>query len=310
MISCIVIRAYLWTVIRPPILTNSSSMWLHLPEHPQPRCPDYFYNLGGPCKRWCWVCAVNCAVFGAWWRTIGWRPCPFPPRPALDIVLFRGLPWHYSNIEHTCIGPSGLEFHEFIEFLIGNPVQRLCRRKKGRWWCRGAWWWKGVWATDVVVSFALRMAPRELVESIQYEDIDEGFLTGSIRITDFGHVVLSKHSADFFPSLGTPAAYFAPEMLFGFASLKPNQTPGHWDVSYLNYCAPRGPTILASCLVDNEEAPSRIPSYIYIPLALYRKSLAKLWQRAAPTLVLNQRSWKSFGLTPTSYNPSLSPCIH
>lgn len=28
------------------------------------------------------------------------------------------------------------------------------------------------WAIDVVVSFALRMAPRELVESIQYEDIE------------------------------------------------------------------------------------------------------------------------------------------
>lgn len=84
------------------------------------------------------------------------------------------------------------------------------------------------WAIDVVVSFALRMAPRELVESIQYEDIDEGFLTGSIRITDFGRVVLSKHSADFFPSLGNASGLLRTKRCsLASPAISQIRTPGH-----------------------------------------------------------------------------------
>ena len=56
-------------------------------------------------------------------------------------------------------------------------------------------------------------APHYLVDSIQYSHTIAEYLTGSIRITDFGEAFFLKKPPTPFP--GTPACYFAPEMLFG-----------------------------------------------------------------------------------------------
>jgi serine/threonine protein kinase len=52
-----------------------------------------------------------------------------------------------------------------------------------------------------------------VIESVQYSNIDEKWLTGNVRITDFGEAFFTKNPPD--ELLGTPVAYFAPEMLFG-----------------------------------------------------------------------------------------------
>jgi serine/threonine protein kinase len=56
-------------------------------------------------------------------------------------------------------------------------------------------------------------APRKVVDDIEYANLDEKWLTGNVRIIDFGEAFfLNNPRAEF---LGTPASYFAPEMLFG-----------------------------------------------------------------------------------------------
>ena len=60
-------------------------------------------------------------------------------------------------------------------------------------------------------------APAKVVEAIQYSNIDEKFLTGNVRIIDFGEAFFINNPPASF--LGTPAAYFAPEMLFGWSAL-------------------------------------------------------------------------------------------
>jgi serine/threonine-protein kinase SRPK3 len=58
--------------------------------------------------------------------------------------------------------------------------------------------------------------PVKVVEAVQYSDIGEKQLTGNVRIIDFGEsFFLSKPPPGF---LGTPAGYFAPEMLFGWSA--------------------------------------------------------------------------------------------
>lgn len=54
------------------------------------------------------------------------------------------------------------------------------------------------------------------MEAIQYSNIDEKWLTGNVRIIDFGEAFFIKAPPAGF--LGTPAAYFAPEMLFGMSA--------------------------------------------------------------------------------------------
>ncbi|KAI9787046.1 MAG: hypothetical protein M1816_007717 [Peltula sp. TS41687] len=56
-------------------------------------------------------------------------------------------------------------------------------------------------------------APTKLIESIQYSNIDEEWLTGRIRIVDHGESFFQNDPPTRFP--GTPASYFAPEMAFG-----------------------------------------------------------------------------------------------
>ncbi len=56
-------------------------------------------------------------------------------------------------------------------------------------------------------------APAKIVEAIQYANLDENLLTGNVRIIDFGEAFFLNDPRREF--LGTPAAYLAPEMLFG-----------------------------------------------------------------------------------------------
>jgi serine/threonine protein kinase len=56
-------------------------------------------------------------------------------------------------------------------------------------------------------------APAQVIESIQYSNIDEKWLTGGIRITDFGESFFINGPPP--KSLGTPASYLAPEIAFG-----------------------------------------------------------------------------------------------
>jgi serine/threonine protein kinase len=56
-------------------------------------------------------------------------------------------------------------------------------------------------------------APKNIIESIQYSNIEEEWLTGRVRITDFGESFFINN-----PPIGllrTPVPYFAPEMFFG-----------------------------------------------------------------------------------------------
>lgn len=56
-------------------------------------------------------------------------------------------------------------------------------------------------------------APAKIVEAMQYPNLDEKWLTGNARIIDFGEAFFESEPPSGF--LGTPASYFAPEMLFG-----------------------------------------------------------------------------------------------
>lgn len=55
-----------------------------------------------------------------------------------------------------------------------------------------------------------------LVEPVQHSNIDAEWLTGNICIIDFGLSFYTEHPPD--GMLGTPAAYFAPEMQFTYSA--------------------------------------------------------------------------------------------
>jgi serine/threonine-protein kinase SRPK3 len=58
--------------------------------------------------------------------------------------------------------------------------------------------------------------PKKIVEAIRYSNMDNQLLTGNVRIIDFGEsFFLSKPQVGL---LGIPAAYFAPETLFGWSA--------------------------------------------------------------------------------------------
>lgn len=59
-------------------------------------------------------------------------------------------------------------------------------------------------------------APRNVIDSIQYSNIDENGLTGRIQIIDFGVSFFTNDPPIGF--LGTPVAYIAPEIQFGWTA--------------------------------------------------------------------------------------------
>ncbi|RFU25889.1 hypothetical protein B7463_g10456, partial [Scytalidium lignicola] len=71
-------------------------------------------------------------------------------------------------------------------------------------------------------------APSQEVQAIQYTDLDESLLSGKICIIDFGESFYINDPPTRF--VGTPASFFAPEMLFG---LPPSPASDVWALRCL-----------------------------------------------------------------------------
>lgn len=92
-------------------------------------------------------------------------------------------------------------------------------------------------------------APLQVVQSIQYSNVDLSLLTSNIRIIDFGESFSTNNPPA--QMLGAPATFFAPEMLFGYSASTASDI---WSLGCLIYELQASKALIYSYSGRHEEA--------------------------------------------------------